>query len=206
MARKTREEALETRNLILDTAEAVFSERGVSRTSLNEIAKSAGLTRGAIYWHFKNKADLFEAMMQRVFLPMEEFAQESAQATEANPLDRIRNTALQVVDMMVNEERARRVFEIVMHKMELVDDMLPMRDRHLHGRNECIGKVESDFQVALSRNLLKSHVKPHEAAIGLHAILDGLIANWVLEPSAFDLEAQARFTIDAFLAGLTAQP
>lgn len=206
MARKTREEALETRNLILDTAESVFSAKGVSRTSLNEIAKTAGLTRGAIYWHFKNKADLFDAMMQRVILPMEEFAQESALATDSNPIERIRHTALQVTDMMVNELRARRVFEIVMHKMELVDDMLPIRDRHLHGREECIGKVEVDFQIASEKNLLRTHVKPREAAVGLHAILDGLIANWVLEPSAFDLQSQARFTINAFLAGLTRQP
>ena len=73
MVRKTKEEAQETRNLILDTAEAVFSEKGVSRTTLNDIAKAADLTRGAIYWHFKNKADLFDAMLQRVILPMDEF-------------------------------------------------------------------------------------------------------------------------------------
>ncbi|WP_291742772.1 TetR family transcriptional regulator, partial [Limnobacter sp. UBA1615] len=69
MVRKTKEEAQETRNLILDTAEAVFSEKGVSRTTLNDIAKAADLTRGAIYWHFKNKADLFDAMFQRAILP-----------------------------------------------------------------------------------------------------------------------------------------
>ena len=73
VVRKTKEEAQETRNLILDTAETVFSEKGVSRTTLNDIAKAADLTRGAIYWHFKNKADLFDAMLQRVILPMDEF-------------------------------------------------------------------------------------------------------------------------------------
>ena len=54
MARRTRDEALETRNTILDTAERVFSERGVSHTTLADIAAAAGVTRGAIYWHFKN--------------------------------------------------------------------------------------------------------------------------------------------------------
>ena len=51
MVRRTKEEALETRNLLLDVAERVFNEKGVSRTSLAEIAEAAGLTRGAIYWH-----------------------------------------------------------------------------------------------------------------------------------------------------------
>ncbi|MBV5333220.1 TetR family transcriptional regulator, partial [bacterium] len=66
MARKTKEEAQETRKAILDAAETVFQERGVSRTSLAEIATAAGVTRGAIYWHFANKAELFDAMIQRV--------------------------------------------------------------------------------------------------------------------------------------------
>ncbi|MDR3299114.1 MAG: TetR family transcriptional regulator, partial [Candidatus Accumulibacter sp.] len=67
MVRKTREEALVTRNAILDAAETVFQEHGVSRTSLAEVAVAAGVTRGAVYWHFTNKADLFDAMVQRVF-------------------------------------------------------------------------------------------------------------------------------------------
>src|SRR3954468_16837544 len=72
MVRRTKEEAQATRRHILDTAELVFEQRGVSGTSLNEIAKAAGLTRGAIYWHFQNKADLFNAMMERATLPLEQ--------------------------------------------------------------------------------------------------------------------------------------
>eukprot|EP01031_Cornospumella_fuschlensis_P049721 gene49721-60863_t len=66
------EDALATRNSLLDAAELLFQAQGVSRTSLNDIAKHAGTTRGAIYWHFKDKADLFNAMMERVTLPLEQ--------------------------------------------------------------------------------------------------------------------------------------
>ena len=59
MARKTKQEAQETRQHILDVALRLFSQQGVSSTSLGEIAKAAGVTRGAIYWHFKDKSDLF---------------------------------------------------------------------------------------------------------------------------------------------------
>lgn len=65
MVRKTKEEAAETRSRLLDTAEEVFLREGVTRTSLQRIAEAAGLTRGAIYWHFQDKADLFNAMMER---------------------------------------------------------------------------------------------------------------------------------------------
>ena len=72
MARRTKADAQTTRNNLLDAAEQLFQSRGVSHTSLNDIATAAGTTRGAIYWHFKDKADLFNAMMERVTLPLEQ--------------------------------------------------------------------------------------------------------------------------------------
>jgi TetR/AcrR family acrAB operon transcriptional repressor len=71
VARRTKEEALATRNRLLDAAELLFQAQGVSQTTLQQIAQQAGATRGAIYWHFKDKADLFNAMMERVILPLE---------------------------------------------------------------------------------------------------------------------------------------
>ncbi|KUJ92268.1 MAG: TetR family transcriptional regulator, partial [Pseudomonas sp. 63_8] len=63
MARRTKAEAQATRALILDAAEQVFHAQGVSHASLAEVAKAAGVSRGAIYWHFENKIDLFQAML-----------------------------------------------------------------------------------------------------------------------------------------------
>lgn len=72
MPRRTKQDALATRQQLLEAAIGVFAEKGVSRTSLQDIAVAAGTTRGAIYWHFKNKADLFNALMESAILPMEQ--------------------------------------------------------------------------------------------------------------------------------------
>ena len=68
----------------------MFHECGVSRSTLEKIAKEAGVTRGAIYWHFKDKAELFFAMREDVFAPMVERT-DSLLFSEAydNPLDAI---------------------------------------------------------------------------------------------------------------------
>ena len=87
MVRKTKEEARETRNRILDAAEQVFYDKGVSRTSLADIAAQAGVTRGAIYWHFANKGDLFTAMFDRVLLPLDELSAAMGESTD--PLARL---------------------------------------------------------------------------------------------------------------------
>ena len=60
--RRTKQDAMQTREAILDAAETLFYEQGVAGTTLSHIAASAGLTRGAIYWHFSNKLELFRAM------------------------------------------------------------------------------------------------------------------------------------------------
>jgi AcrR family transcriptional regulator len=54
-----------TRDLLLDAAEGIFAAKGFEGASLDEIADTAGYTRGAIYKHFANKEDLFMAVNQR---------------------------------------------------------------------------------------------------------------------------------------------
>ena len=70
MVRKTKEDAAITRQRIIGSAREVFLRKGVSRTSLEHIASDAGVTRGAVYWHFANKAELFHAMREEVYLPL----------------------------------------------------------------------------------------------------------------------------------------
>lgn len=55
----------ESRNRILDAAEALFAERGFERTSFVDIAERSGISRGSIPWHFKNKAGLLTAVVER---------------------------------------------------------------------------------------------------------------------------------------------
>ena len=65
------QEAVATREALLDAAEREFRGKGVAHTTLADVAEAAGLTRGAIYWHFRDKAELFEAMCERAAMPME---------------------------------------------------------------------------------------------------------------------------------------
>lgn len=204
MVRKTKEEAQVTRHRILDTAEVVFAEKGVSRTTLNDIAAAAELTRGAIYWHFKNKADLFDAMLKRVTLPIDEFMLSEEAKPRGSGLDNIRSTTLRVVKTLVENPRTQRVFDILMHKSELVDELSPIHGQHLEGRDNCIQKMRADLQLAIDQGELPSHVDPDQAAVCLHSLIDGMFVNWVLCPNEFDLVEQARFGLDVYIAGLKA--
>jgi TetR/AcrR family acrAB operon transcriptional repressor len=202
MVRRTKEEAQETRNLLLDVAEKVFNEKGVSRTSLNDIAESAGLTRGAIYWHFRNKADLFDAMMERVTLPLENLVGRSGDAGLDDPLGYVRACAVGVLERTAKDAQMQRVFDIVTHKCEYVDDMLALKDRHLESRSACLAQVELGLGNAMAKGQLPESTDARRAAIGLHALIDGLIANWLLDPGYFNLGREAGRIIDIYLDGL----
>lgn len=54
-----------TRTALLDAAWALFAERGYAATSTPEVCAAAGITRGALYHHFTDKADLFRAVLAR---------------------------------------------------------------------------------------------------------------------------------------------
>ncbi len=202
MVRRTKQAAEQTRTLILDTAEAVFSQRGVSRTTLTDIASAAGVTRGAIYWHFQNKADLFHAMIERVTTPMELMVSQSGDAQLADPLGYIRTCALACLQHTAMDPQAQRVFEIMLHKCETVDEMAIVRDRHIQSRDMCLLQIEQGFTHAVRKHLLPKRVNPRRAAVGLHALIDGLISNWVLDPRYFALGKECHKVIDTYLAGL----
>jgi TetR/AcrR family acrAB operon transcriptional repressor len=206
MVRRTKEEALETRNRILDTAEQVFVEKGVSNTSLAQLAEAAGVTRGAIYWHFKNKADLFDAMMSRVVLPMEEMAARAGDDDLEDPLAYVRGCALNVLEHLTTDAQCQRVFEICCHKVEYVDEMVQVRRRHIEARNNCLSHMERGFRNAAKKGLLACAVNPRLAAVGLHALVDGLIVNWVLDPAYLPLARDAKTLVDQYLDRLRAGP
>lgn len=64
--RRTKEDAKKTRTALLASAERLFLANGVTRTSLSQIAHDAGVTRGAVYWHFENKSDLLNQLLDQV--------------------------------------------------------------------------------------------------------------------------------------------
>lgn len=67
MARRTKEEAEQTRRDILQAALDMFCDKGYTRTTIDDIAKSINLTKGAIYWYFRNKPDILKALIVEDF-------------------------------------------------------------------------------------------------------------------------------------------
>ena len=206
MARRTKEEALATRHRLLDAAELLFQAQGVSRTSLNEIALKAGATRGAIYWHFKDKADLFNAMMERVTLPLEQAMQIGMHAQVGDPLAELRGAVLHALRLMTTDAQVRRVFEVAVHQVEYVSELQAVRQRHFEVRNQCLADMTRGLRLAARNQGVQLAMPAKLAAQGLHALIAGLMQDWLLDTSYFDLLATGEAALDAYLRGLGLRP
>jgi TetR/AcrR family acrAB operon transcriptional repressor len=206
MARRTKEESQATRERLLDAAEGVFRDRGVTRTSLAEIATAAGMTRGAVYWHFKDKADLFRAMCDRATLPLDAMFERAGECADADPLATLRTLSIGALQSLANDTRAQNVFEIVFHKSELVDELAGLASAHGDERRECLMQIEGIIRRCAARGQLPADIDPMLATQGLHALMVGIMHEWVLDPAAYDLARAAPALIDMFLAGLKANP
>lgn len=205
MARRTKEEALQTRNRILDAAEQVFYDKGVSRTSLADIAAQAGVTRGAIYWHFENKGDLFTAMFDRVLLPLDEFgappADEAAAAND-DPLARLSSVLKWCLQAAAADPRRRRVFDILFLKCEFVDEMGPVKARHQTSMREGVGKIEADLILAIGKGQLPADLDTRRSALYVHAFVGGFLRDTLLLPAADDFASHIDAFIDACIDAL----
>ena len=202
MARRTKADAQTTRNNLLDAAEQLFQSRGVSHTSLNDIATAAGTTRGAIYWHFKDKADLFNAMMERVTLPLEQTLVVAYVEQSAHPVAEIRSALLEALRLIATDEQTCRVLKIATHQVEYTTDMGAVLERHLSVHGGCVARNHAALQRAFAARGQPPPMALDFAARGLQVLVEGLVHQWLLNTEAFDLQANGRAALDVYLGGL----
>lgn len=202
MARKTKEEALVTRNQLLDAAETLFSTRGVARTSLNEIAESAGLTRGAVYWHFDNKGDLLTALWERAAAPLRESFDRDCLLLAEDPLGRLRTLASFKARHIEYDPRVRAVMTILMLHCEVAEETRTASEYFMREREYTYARLSEVFTRAIEAGQLPSGIDVDTSVIGLCCLIDGIVFHWLMKPDRFQLKQTALHAIDAYIAGL----
>lgn len=184
--RRTKEEAENTRAAILTAAELLFFKKGVSHTSLEQIARHARVTRGAVYWHFKNKAHLFHEMLNQVRLPTEQSAKQISKCDPNNPILGLRQLCTDVLINISKDERKRRIVTILHRRCEFTEDLREAEVRHENFISEFIDLCEQLFSQPTIAQRLHPDLTPRMAALSIHAMLLGLLYDLLREPSLFD--------------------
>lgn len=184
MVRKTKEDAELTRRRIIDAAREVFLTRGVSKSTLEHIAAQAEVTRGAVYWHFKNKAEIFHAIRDQVFLPLidrmdDTLAIDSTNENIRDPLTQIENSLCDTINELNENIEMRQIYEIMMIKCEYVDEFATVLQQILNNCSNITEKIQAAYERAQTQNILAGTHTPRTLALDTHLFFSGLLHMWV---------------------------
>ncbi|MDC9587856.1 multidrug efflux transporter transcriptional repressor AcrR [Xenorhabdus sp. XENO-10] len=199
MARKTKQQANQTRQKIIEAAIKTFSKRGISATSLSDIAIAAGVTRGAIYWHFKNKTDLLSIVCRMPEHKIDELEKEYQSKYPDNPLIALRSLLISMLRMVIDDSQIRQLMEIFFHKCEFVGEMSSLVEEI---REICISdykKIEKMLADCIQSGELPYDLDLRRSAIMLRALMTGLLDNWSFSPDSFNIQEQSAHLVDSFI-------
>jgi|SRR5690606_23887490 len=202
MVRRTKEEALETRNRIMDAAIDVFFERGVANATLNDIANGANVTRGAIYWHFKNKLDVFDALNDRLQLNFADTILTDLKNDHPHPLLQLERLCTELLVNLESDLEAFKVLSIMFFKCDYSGEMKTF----LKGQNECRKKnvelFSEYFARAKKHRHLPADVDPRVLAMALLSYINGLVIDYLRDPSGVVLKDNAARFMRLFFRNL----
>ena len=195
--RKTKEEAAKTKNKILKSALKVFLKNGYSKTSLADIAENAGYTRGAVYWHFKDKSEILEKINSKFFSRFS-YKQGEILETSLNPMDKINEMININFPLLYNNKEFRDFIELTWFKTEI--------DQHeglLQGKM-AITKTFNDtitilFQEASNEGALKKEVDPEIAALSVTSLINGIYRGYFVIPDKLQSEKTSKTIIENYL-------
>ncbi|CAM4155284.1 MULTISPECIES: acrEF/envCD operon transcriptional regulator [Lelliottia] len=201
MARKTKEDAQKTRQQLIEAAIVEFSTRGVASTTLTDIAEAAGVTRGAIYWHFSSKSEIFNAIWDQQLPLCDLIFDQLSLTNNDDPLCVLRERFIAALQYISRTPRQRALLQILYHKCEFNNEMT----------SECeirrrIGFNYDNVRMLLEKGLAWGIISPQMnidlTLIVFHGFFSGLIKNWLMNSENYNLYQQAPALVDNILATL----
>lgn len=195
--RKTKTEAQKTRQHLLDAALEVFWRDGVTRASLQAIAQEAGVTRGALYWHFKNKEDLFETLFEQQYADF--FAAFNDQTLRDNQdvWTHLQHNLTTMFETLATRESKHKFCNVMFSKCEQTASNETITELACRYHRLFQKQIAYALQLSREQGRLPENTDIELAAIYLESSLVGLIKIWIDEPERFDLIAKSKRVIAA---------
>jgi TetR/AcrR family transcriptional regulator, acrAB operon repressor len=199
--RRTKEEAAVTRANLLKTALAVFSAKGYAAATLDDVAKAAKVTRGAIYWHFKSKADLYNTLIQELSARGTIVVQQ-ALAEGGTLIEILQRIFVRQCALIEDDKEARAVMELALFKTGLDPELQAGRKKQIDAGNALIAGIASAMQAGVMQGILRNDMEPTDMARAFIAFENGAIQQWLASPKSFSLKTSSESFADILIAGL----
>lgn len=199
--RRTKEEAANTRERLLEAALVSFHRQGYAATTLEDIARQAQITRGAIQWHFGSKADLYNTLLRERYQEVAAKFQAISRA-EGTPLHTLRRILVTWLVSIEEDANFRRLLELVMLKTEVSPELAAGMQEKLQGNRATLRLFADLIRHAITAGEICPDIHPESTAVAALGLVNGITGLWLLDPAAFSLKDQAAEMVEVFLRGI----
>jgi TetR/AcrR family fatty acid metabolism transcriptional regulator len=187
---------------VLEAATAVFAKLGFHKARMDDIAEEAGVSKGVLYFYFKSKDAIIEALLKHFFSgPLVKTRQIlQAEGTVRERLAELTESFGQEIQFMQRFLPIAFEFYSVAGRNKTVNEYL---SNYFHEMITCL----SDFLTeGINRGELQEGLDTTQAARSIIAIYEGMTLLWILEKGKFDWIANSRLSITQFIRGIEQRP
>ena len=199
--RKTKQQAQATKESILLAALKCFSEKGYFNTSLDEIACNANVTRGAVYWHFKNKAEIFDALHEQLHEPFTHKILLDLENETEHPINQLKLLCIKLLqDLSENPVKVSTMK--LFFQCDYSGDIAKFKQQHQDKKRQNLDLFEQYFIRAQKNQLINSQTNPKVLTLTLHCFLKGLLFEFINQSDLIDLKLQSKDMVEQLFNGL----
>lgn len=198
--RRTKAEAERTRLRLLEAALVAFAETGVRATTLEHVATRAGVTRGAVYWHFADKATLVTEVLKGVQWPLDIGDDVAAYRVHPQPLERLREQLCRQIERCMADPWQSRVVKIVLRDGGVSELPAEVMALVAHAQAETLRRLGRVIAIAHRRDQLRAGLRPASLARCLHAVGVGVLSEYASELPATRQNASP-LCLELFMVG-----
>jgi len=202
LSKKNKHDSALTREHIILAALTEFKKRGVAYTTLNHIAEAAGVSRGAIYWHFANKTALFNEIWSQDSFKTDSLKKKYQMLFPEQPLRVIHCILVDMLQATQLNPLRKSLMEISFHKNEINDGMIPIQETRKRLELDGFEIIEQALNDCIHHGELPPDIQTKFASILLQSCINGIMETWLLMPGCFDLVKSSPALADILISML----
>lgn len=200
--RRTKEDAEQTKEAILNGAIGLFSSKGVEATSLDEIARAANVTRGAIYWHFNNKIEIFDALHARLYEPLASMIMTDLENDHPEPIEQLKDLCIQCLLDLEDDEIKKQALSLFLFQCTYSGDLVVYREKHRDAKSKSLKLFEKYFDRAKQKGTIPNTADPELLTLSVHCYMKGVLFEYLTNPKGFDIRKKGVALLELYFSYL----
>ncbi len=200
MAKKSKEDAEMTYQSLLDSAVSLFLEKGIHNTTLQDIASNAGVTRGALYWHFKGKTDIMIGIMESVSTTLNnKFNERITELPDQNAGATFKKHIKRVFELIVKDPRFGQSLKVILTNSDFTEHDTDFQKYIICKKSDHNKAFAVAIEKLIRQGEIKVNASPKHITQALQSYLLGLTDEHFAPESDVDLEKDGETLLDIFL-------